>query len=335
MATKNKIKVLSLFDGIGCARVALQKAGIQVEKYLASEIERVPSSIVARNWPDAVHVGDVTKLTGKNVTKIAGGDIDLIIGGSPCQDLSIAKTGREGLKGSRSGLFYEYARLVKQLKPKYFILENVASMPKEARDEITKVMGVEPIMIDAALVSAQIRRRLFWTNIPGVQQPTDRGIIVKDILEKNVPEKYFVTDQALDRIVLKVEGKKRLKGVKTEYYAPGGTLHIKEATKRGYAIAVEGDAIDISFPTSKTRRGRVGKKVKTLMTTGNITVFTEGRVRKLTPVECERLQGIPDHYTAQGYDEKIEIVADGKRFGAAGNAFNADVIAHILGHIKQ
>ena len=124
-------------------------------------------------------MGDVKTITSdKNIWSI-----DLLIGGSPCQDLSIAGK-RAGLAGARSGLFYEYVRILKEVKPKYFVLENVASMPKEAKEIITKELGVEPIMINAALVSAQSRKRLFWTNIPGITQPADKGILLKDILEK-------------------------------------------------------------------------------------------------------------------------------------------------------
>ena len=123
--------------------------------------------------------------------RLAETDIDLMVGGSPCQDLSIAKKDRKGLDGERSSLFWEYVRILREVKPKYFILENVASMPKEAKETITRELGVEPIMINAALVSAQNRKRLFWTNIPNVTLPDDKGILLRDILEPKVDEKYF------------------------------------------------------------------------------------------------------------------------------------------------
>ncbi len=197
MVVKNKmkkhLKVLSLFDGISCAHVALDRLGYK-PKYYASEVDKWAIEATRRNWPDTLELGDVRGVNargewanerGTGIFDLVG--LDLLIGGSPCQDLSVAKHGREGLKGARSGLFYEYLRLKRELRPRYFVLENVASMPREARDEITKEMGVEPIMINAALVSAQNRKRLFWTNIPGVTQPEDRGIYLRDILEDAPP----------------------------------------------------------------------------------------------------------------------------------------------------
>jgi len=171
------MNVLSLFDGISCAYVALQRAGIKVNKYYASEIDKNAIAISKKNISCRLDLGDVREIKSLDDT------IDLLVGGSPCQDLSIAKKGRMGLAGNRSSLFWEYVRIKELVKPKYFILENVASMPKADKDTITKTLGVEPIMINAALVSAQSRKRLFWTNIPNVQQPEDRGILLKDILQ--------------------------------------------------------------------------------------------------------------------------------------------------------
>lgn len=150
------MKILSLFDGISCARVALERVGIKVDAYTACEIDKYAMQISKKNYPDIVQVGSVTDLVAHTEP------FDLIIGGSPCQDLSIAKKNRKGLDGERSGLFWEYVRILKEVKPKYFILENVASMPKEAKAIITEALGVEPIMINAALVSAQNRKRLFF-----------------------------------------------------------------------------------------------------------------------------------------------------------------------------
>ena len=150
------MKILSLFDGVSCARVALERAGIPVEAYYASEIDKYAIEVSKKNYPDITHIGSVVDVKGEDYK-----DIELLVGGSPCQDLSIAGK-RKGLAGERSGLFYEYLRILKEVKPKYFILENVASMPKEAKEIITKELGVEPIMINASLVSAQNRKRLFW-----------------------------------------------------------------------------------------------------------------------------------------------------------------------------
>jgi len=155
MSNQNGINVLSLFDGISCGRVALDRARIKVKNYWSSEIDKYAIQISQKNWPDIKQVGSVVGLK-------FGEQIDLLIGGSPCQDLSIAKKNRKGLDGERSGLFWEYVRILKEVKPRYFVLENVASMPKEAKEIITKTLGVEPKMINAALVSAQNRKRLFF-----------------------------------------------------------------------------------------------------------------------------------------------------------------------------
>lgn len=361
------MKILSLFDGISCARVALDRAGIPVEAYYASEIDKYAMQISAKNWPDIVHLGSVTEvhshgdgvcIHGHEVI-VQSGEIDLLIGGSPCQDLSIAKKERKGLDGARSGLFWEYVRILNEVKPRYFVLENVASMPKEAKALISETLGVQPIMIDAALVSAQRRKRLFWVGKRigdkyeqvVILLPEDRGIFLKDILqpESEVDEKYYIKDATLQTILEKMRQGKPLaqafrihqtdgkgvtlsamgggSGAKTGlYFVPDEkgnvVMIVPEATKAGYAIAQDGDAVDLSFPTSKTRRGRVGDKAKNLMTSSTICVYVRGRVRKLTPIECERLQSVPDRYT--------EGQSDAQRYKACGNAFNAEVVAHIL-----
>ena len=141
------MKILSLFDGISCARVALNRAKIKVDEYYSSEIDKYAIQVAQRNYPDTIQLGSVTDIRNSSIDILSGGDkqyatnIDLLIGGSPCQDLSIAKKDRKGLSGERSGLFWEYVRILKEVKPKYFILENVNSMPKEAKDEITKTLG--------------------------------------------------------------------------------------------------------------------------------------------------------------------------------------------------
>ena len=177
------MKVLSLFDGISCGRVALERAGILVETYYASEIDKYAMSVAQAMYPDTIQIGDVCKI---DFTQYIG-KVDVIIGGSPCQDLSIAKQNRQGLQGERSRLFWEYIKALTIIKPKYFLLENVASMKNEDRDAITAVLrGIYPetecIMINSALVSAQQRKRYYWTNWH-VGQPQDKGILLKDILE--------------------------------------------------------------------------------------------------------------------------------------------------------
>jgi DNA-cytosine methyltransferase len=176
------MNVLSLFDGISCGRLALERAGIPVKKYYASEIDKYAIQVAQKNYPDTIQVGDVTKL---NYLELL--DVDMVIGGSPCQDLSIAKQNREGLRGARSGLFWKYVEALEVIHPKWFLLENVASMRNEDRDAITETLKriypeTECIMINSALVSAQQRKRYYWTNWH-VEQPQDKGILLKDILE--------------------------------------------------------------------------------------------------------------------------------------------------------
>ena len=176
------MKVLSLFDGISCGRLALERAGILVEKYYASEIDKYAIAVAQKNYPDTIQIGDINTVHFTDFM-----DVDLIIGGSPCQDLSIAKQNREGLRGARSGLFWRYVDALATIRPKYFLLENVASMRNEDRDAITATLKkiypeTECIMINSALVSAQQRKRYYWTNWH-VEQPQDKGILLKDILE--------------------------------------------------------------------------------------------------------------------------------------------------------
>lgn len=171
------MNVLSLFDGISCGRVALERVGIKVDKYYASEIDKNAIKITMKNYPDTIQMGDVTKVKAEDLPKI-----DLLIGGSPCQGFSFA--GKQlNFKDERSKLFFEYVRLLKECKPKYFLLENV-EMRKEYRDVISLYLGVEPIMINSNLVSAQDRKRLYWTNIPNITHPNDKKIYLRDIVER-------------------------------------------------------------------------------------------------------------------------------------------------------
>ena len=183
------MNVLSLFDGMSCGQIALDKLGITPQNYFAAEIDKHAIKVAKANYPDMVHLGDVrevrTKHGGLHAMNENGVgdlyDIDLLIGGSPCQGFSFA--GKQlNFEDPRSILFFEYVRLLKALKPKYFLLENVR-MKKESQDIITEYLGVEPIEINSNLVSAQNRRRLYWTNIPFEGLPEDEGIVLADILE--------------------------------------------------------------------------------------------------------------------------------------------------------
>lgn len=289
------IKVLSLFDGISCARVALERAGIPVETYYASEIDKYAICVSVNNYPDIIHIGGVIDV---DVNEYDFMDIDLLIGGSPCQDLSISKSKtRKGLDGDKSSLFYEYVRILREVKPKWFILENVASMSDESRDIISQELGVQPIELNAKDFSAQNRARYFWTNIP-VRQPTElSSLVIEDILEEVVDEKY--------------------------YYS-GFPVEIKDVTKNVIGtIGVAGHDI------LKRIYNRNSKSATVTTCAGGNTqhkIIHNARVRKLTPVEYERLQGLPTNYT-QG-------ISDSQRYKCCGNAFNVDVVAHILSFIK-
>ena len=337
------MKVLSLFDGISCARVALERAGIAVESYLASEVDPKAIQVTQSHWPDTIQLGDVRGV------RIPAGQIELLIGGSPCTDLSIAKAGRQGLEGEHSSLFWEYVRVLRETNPRWFILENVASMPKKDKEIITQELGVEPVLFDASLVSAQSRKRLFWTNIPFVLPP-DRGIMLKDILQPdeeveesmNVKGNLHITNSgnkigymgntdAQSGRVYSIDGKSvalsaqgRGKGAKTGLYLCG-YKELRRLDENG--VRHDGNT---NYPLVKRYEFNATGKANTLttMTEDKIVIATpEMRIRKLTPIECERLQGLPDGYTAG--------IAKTHRYKCLGNAFNVDVIAHILTHLPH
>ena len=170
------MNVLSLFDGMSCGQIALDQLGIKVDNYFAAEIDKWAIQVTKKNYPNTIHLGDVTQIKGEDLPQI-----DLLMGGSPCQGFSFA--GKQlNFDDPRSALFFEFVRLLKETKPKYFLLENVR-MKQEYQDVISEHLGVKPIMINSSLVSAQNRVRLYWTNIPNITQPEDKGIVLKDILE--------------------------------------------------------------------------------------------------------------------------------------------------------
>jgi DNA-cytosine methyltransferase len=319
------MKVVSLFDGISCLRVAL---GDREVEYHASEIDTHALKVSHANYPNIKRLGDVRK-----VEMIE--DVDLLCGGSPCQDLSVAKNGRKGLEGDKSSLFYEYLRILRLIKPKWFILENVNSMPKKDRDIITKEMGVEPIMIDASLVSAQSRKRLFWTNIPVVGLPTDRKIFLKDILQPDadIDEKMFLKGE------IKPREKKQLKDVggksmclsATCYKGSqnNGTTLVKSGRDIGRRLNADGHRADDdkTIPIQRRIETREDEKSGTLTSVSKDTLVVADRIRKLTPVECERLQSLPDDYT--------KSVSNSQRYRCLGNAFNVEVIKFILSFIPE
>ena len=286
------MKVLSLFDGISCGMVALERAGIPVERYVAYEIEPNAIRISQKNYPQIEHCGDVTTA---DFTQYQG--FDIVIAGSPCQSLSIT-TGknRTHLKG-KSRLFWEFVRALEEVKPRYFLFENVASMNEESKRVISEVLGCQPIFIDSEDFSAQSRGRLYWTNIPvNAMCITKNKTVLGDILETDVPEKYFYNCEfdflGYDKTVCAI-------------------LHIN-----GHDILKR-----VNSPNAKCQ-------TLTCVSGGNQQkkVLVDGRCRKLTPIEYERLQTLPDNYT-QG-------VSDSARYTACGNGWTVDVIAHIFTGLK-
>lgn len=287
------MKILSLFDGISCGIIALERAGIPVKKYYASEVDKYAIKVSEANYPEIEQIGDITKV---DFTQFQ--DIDMIIGGSPCQDLSAYKYDRgdvKGLEGSKSSLFYYYLEAIKTIKPKYFLLENVPMEP-QWKDIITEELGVEPILINSNLVCAADRKRLYWTNIPNVTQPQDKGIILQDIVLpfNKVPLKYWYLKpfiyngrhRKVECTLLQMKGQRNMK----EVYNLRGKCN---------TLLCDGDG---------------GNRMK--------KVFQWGRCRKLMPIEYERLQTLPDRYT--------EILSDSKRYSTIGNGWTVDVIAHIF-----
>ena len=328
------MNVLSLFDGMSCGRIALERLGIPIDNYYASEIDKYAIQVSQANYPDIIQVGDITELDLSTLPKI-----DLIMGGSPCQGFSFA--GKQlAFDDPRSALFFEFVRCVKELNPKYFLLENVR-MKKEYLDVISEYMGVEPIMINSALVSAQNRVRYYWTNIPGIEQPEQRGIVLRDILEDGFDserDKSYCIDANYYKGASVEQYKKKCrrqlvnKAIKIDKEKK--QLTIKEATKKGYTTIEDGDCFDMTFPNSKTRRGRNMKDKSNCLTAANYDYMRyehsdeeqEVYWRKLTPVECERLQTVPDNYTNH--------VSNTQRYKMLGNGWTIEVITHILKNIE-
>ena len=235
------MNILSLFDGMSCGRLALDRLGIKVDKYYASEIDKYAIQVSSANYPDIIQIGDVCNVKGEDYP-----DIDLVLAGSPCQGFSFAGN-QLAFDDPRSALFFEFVRILKEVKPKYFLLENV-KMKKEFLDVISEQVGVEPILINSALVSAQNRLRYYWTNIPGVEQPEDRGIVLRDILETEPDEKYDISEAKVDRVLNAKRGK--------------GYFYNEDSEKIGTVIAgyhkepTDGSYIEQHKPVKHTERNR-------------------------------------------------------------------------------
>ena len=279
--------VLSLFDGMSCGQIALNKVGIKYDNYYASEIDEPAISVTQHNYPNTIQMGSITELQSSELPKI-----DLLFGGSPCQSFSNAGNGT-GFDG-KSGLFYDYVRLLKECKPTYFLLENV-KMKKEWQDIISEELGVQPIKINSNLVSAQNRERLYWTNIPVVGLPDDKQIYIEDILDTNFDSKYWLKERNAELLSKKV--------------------------------SIEGapDICCIDVYNKKFKKDRKSPTL-TLPHHNSLRLLQDGKFRKLTPNECERLQTVPVDYTNTG-------IADIHRYSMLGNGWTVDVIAFIFSFI--
>lgn len=357
------MKVLSLFDGISCGRVALERAGIPVERYVAYEIDKYTIKTSIKNYPLIEHCGDVTTA---DYTQYKG--FDLLIGGSPCTYWSIAKRNRETTcDGEGFKLFMQYIRAWRESSCRYFLYENNQSIHKDIKEEISRLLGVEPIMINSALVSAQSRKRCYWTNISGVTQPEDRGIFLKDIVEIGIPwqgKSYCLTanygsetlKNTLERCQRTMIAEPVSCAIRSRYInsgnravkCDGGTYPSIETRKDGKVncmTTVTKDSMvlhplrigDIGSNSQGHRVYSVQGKSVTLSANGGGQGGSTGLykinlpdgeyiIRKLTPVECERLQTLPDNYTFG--------VSNTQRYKQLGNGWTVDVITHILKNIK-
>ena len=388
------MRVLSLFDGISCGMLALQRAGISVENYDAFEIDKYAVTVSKNNFPDIVHHGDVFD---GDFTKFKG--YDLLLGGSPCTYWSIAKKGRETTSdGMGFKLFMEYVRALRESECKYFLYENNYSIHQNIKDEISKYLGVQPIMINSALLSAQNRKRCYWTNIPNVTQPDDLGIMLADVLENAVPwqDKSYCMTSSYNGAVLyntlerkqrtmvaipvnTVNGKSHT--IPATYYKAGTNLfpnfgseknrqkiavpvgaaqrgryidentteqriEIRNDNKSNCLTTVQKDSL-VCSPVRIGQYGKGGQGQRIYSVRGkSVTLSANGGgqgaktglykidlpdgdyiIRKLTPIEAERLQTLPDNYTAG--------ISNTQRYKCIGNGWTVDVIAHILKGLKN
>ena len=385
------MNVLSLFDGMSCGQQALERSGVQVDNYFASEIDKYAIKVTQANYPKTNQLGSVIDVDGYSLP-----NIDLLLGGSPCQSFSFAgkrkgmstkdeqeiltlehylKLKSEGFEfEGQSYLFWEYMRLLKEVKPKYFLLENVM-MGDKWEKILSKAIGVNPIEINSSLVSAQNRRRLYWTNIgmiPGglfgdlqsiIQQPKDKGILLKDVIEEDVDDKYYLKDDSFvfDRIkndhpftprIPKVNEKsnclviggsgcndlindKKIKQINPSLESGGNQPYQQNRVydSNGMSPALCANKSDLlildCYNNNFRNDGKVGTITQHMSRSGMTNGFKaiiDSRIRRLTPVECERLQTVKDNYT--------NCVSDTQRYKMLGNGWTVDVISHILNYIK-
>lgn len=335
------MRVLSLFDGMSCGMIALRELGIEPEVYYASEVDKYAIKQTQLNFPNVVHVGDVRELDASKF-----GRIDLLIGGSPCTSFSSAgkmngmstKYNEEvvtldrylELKGQNyefegeSYLFWEYMRILTEVR-KYnpnvkFLLENVV-MSKKWEAVLTNAIGVEPVMINSNLLSAQNRKRLYWTNIAHITQPEDEGIFIRDILEDDVDEKYYISDKALEGMI----NREKAKGFGARIVSPDGKANtvLQRCYKDGQDNLI---IVSRGMPRQALELVPGGKSKRLTAAEKDIIVCSGHALRRLTPLECARLQTVPGWYEW--------IVSDTQIYRLLGNGWTVEIIKHIFSFIK-
>ncbi len=314
------LKVLSLCDGMSCGQISLERAGIKVDKYFASEIKKIGIKVTKYNYPNTIHIGDVNRISYKDgVLKTEVGDfetdIDLVIFGSPCQTFSIAIPAehRIGLQNlEKSGLFYQCGRILREVNPRYWLMENVASMNAKDRDLISEFLGVEPIMIDSKLVGPALRKRYYWTNIPVITPLIDKDVKLQQILTDGY------TDREKARCLAVIDSRPNSTPIKMfhRYYATGFTTLIFK-NKKQYEECVR---------FYKTHfRGMSAKEIDSVLDFVDGLEIFEG-IRYMNQLELERCQTVPEGYTqCLTRNEAADVLGDG---------WTVDVIAHIFKGLK-
>ena len=331
------MNVLSLFDGMSCGHIALDRLGIKVDKYYSAEIDKYAMKVTDRNYPGTIQLGDVNQVYGKDLPKI-----DLLLGGSPCQGFSYA--GKQlNFNDPRSALFFEFVRLLKECKPKYFLLENVV-MQQEFQDVISQYVGVKPIFINSSVVSAQNRQRLYWTNAKVTSLPEDKRILLKDILEYDAANEFsepYVKLNGRDTGEVGHVGKRPKQA--TRIYSSDNKSQCLLALGGGQGAKTGLYQIDKDPDNPQPKRqvdifDGIREKSRTVRAGGRLSYCRHewdsvGNknspyfYRKLTVTECERLQTVPDGYT--------EGVSMTQRYKMLGNGWTVDVIVHLLKNIKE
>ena len=350
------MNVLSVCDGISCGRVALERAGVDVRKYYASEIDKYAIAITQHHYPDTIQLGDIAKLYyidnndgtfsfSSEKGLISTPKIDMLIGGTPCTSLSFIGT-KIGMRSKeeevytlerylklkengaefigQSYLFWEYVRLLSEINPKYFLLENVR-MDKKWADLISKNVGVEPIPINSSFVSAQNRPRLYWTNIPHVEMPKDKGIVLDDILDSHADRRDVAYTKTVQKALPVMQEKY---GYIPERFNAYNTSRVLEKAR---TLTAGGSPITSTCATLMFEKCDDGvHEVKNGKLDGCYeSKLEDGRynIRHLSLLEMERLQTLPEGYT------NIEGVSDNQRKKTIGNGWTVDVISHIFSYI--